>query len=90
MTTALEFLNHVAAVSASVGRSAGVGGVETAGQIISCLAAGPENLDRFMVEGAELILDGTIAIANGSLSWHASDGRVVSPSEYRSRKGLQQ
>lgn len=90
MTSALEFLNRVAEVSAAFADAAGVGGVETAGQIISCLAASPENLDRFMVDGAELILDGTIGIGLGGLSWHAADGRVVSPSEYRKRRGVQQ
>lgn len=90
MTTALEFLNKVAEVSNAIGWQAGVGGVETAGQIVSCLYANPSALDRFMIEGGELILDGTIAMENGSLSWHASDGRVVSPTEYRARRGVQQ
>jgi hypothetical protein len=90
MTTALEFLNKVAEVANAIGFHAGVGGVETAGQIISCLYANPDALERFMAEGTELIFDQTISMQNGSLSWHASDGRLVSPSQYRERKGMQQ
>jgi hypothetical protein len=90
MTTAKEFLDRVHEIATVVGWQAGVGGVETAGQIISCLYANPEAIDRFMTEGAELILDGTISAENGSLTYHASNGKVVSPSELRARKGLQQ
>jgi hypothetical protein len=90
MTKALDFLNKVAEVSNAVGWQAGVGGVETAGQIISSLYANPEQIERFMAEGAELILDGTISFSNGALTWHAADGRVVSPSDYRASRGTQQ
>lgn len=90
MTTAKEFLDKVAEVSAAVGWQAGVGAVETAGQIISCLYVNPGELERFMTEGSELILDGTVSAQNGSLTYYAGDGRVVSPSQLRKNKGLQQ
>lgn len=90
MSTAKEFLARVAEVSISVGWQAGVGASETAGQIISCLYANPEHIDRFMAEGAELFIDGTFAFENGALTYHAMDGRVLSPSVLRERKGSQQ
>jgi hypothetical protein len=90
MTTAKEFIQKVAEVSIAVGWQANVGASETAGQIISCLYANPEHLDRFMTEGSELFIDGTFAFENGALTYHASDGRVLSPSVLRERKGTQQ
>lgn len=90
MTTALELLNKVAEVSSAVGWQSNTGAVETAGQIISCLYANPDQIERFITEGTGLFFDGTFAFENGSLTWHATDGRVVSPSEYRAAKGLQQ
>ncbi|WEK05725.1 MAG: hypothetical protein P0Y65_05580 [Candidatus Devosia phytovorans] len=90
MTTAKEFLDRVNEVSAAVGWQAGVGAVETAGFIISCLAASPEQIDRFMAEGSELILDGTIAPENGGLTYFASNGELVSPADRRQRMGKQQ
>ena len=89
-SAAKGFLDKVAEVSIAVGWQANVGASETAGQIISCLYANPEHFDRFMAEGSELFIDGTFAFENGALTYHAADGRVLSPSVLRERKGTQQ
>lgn len=88
--TAKQLLDRVHEVAAAVSWQAGVGGVETAGFIVSCLAANPEHLDRFMAEGAELVLDGTIAPENGGLNYYSSKGALVDPAERRRRMGMQQ
>lgn len=90
MTTALDFLNKVATVAHQVGFHAGVGGMELAGQIISCLHAQPEQIDRFMAEGAELFLDGTFEVAKGSLTYQSIGNGLQSPTETRRRLGTQQ
>lgn len=86
--TAKEFIEKVHEVAAALAFQAGVGGVETAGFIISCLYTQPDQIDRFMAEGAELILDGTIRAENGALSYYGSDGQVHFPSELRARRGM--
>jgi hypothetical protein len=87
--TAKQLLDRVVEVSDAVGLQAGVGGADLAGFIISCLYANPELFTRFMEEGAELILDGSLDPENGALSWSASGNRVVSPHEMRRAKGMQ-
>lgn len=89
-TTAREFVTKVAEVSAAIGWQSGTGAMEMAGQIISCLYANPDAIDRFMAEGTELLLDGTLAPENGALTYHAVDGNIYSPSDLRARKGKQQ
>lgn len=88
--TAAQFLARVAEVAIAVGWQSGTGATETAGQIISCLYASPEHLDRFMAEGTELFIDGTFAFENGALTYHAMNGEVRSPSVLRQRKGTEQ
>lgn len=90
MTTALQFLNKVAEVATAVGAHAGVGAMELAGQIMSGLQAQPEQIDRFMVEGAELFIDGTLNIENGSLTYQSISGTIQSPADMRKRLGVQQ
>lgn len=76
-----DFIQHVAECSRAIGFGAGVGEMETAGQIISYLAANPEKLDAF-IEGSTFAwpLDW---FENGCLSWHAVNGRIVRPEEAR-------
>ena len=79
-----DFIQHVAECSRNIGFDAGVGEMETAGQIISYLAANPDKLDAF-IEGGIFAwpLDW---FENGCLSWHALNGRIVRPEEARAAR----
>jgi hypothetical protein len=90
MSAHKAFIDRVAEVSAAFAWQSGVGAMEIAGQIISVLHANPERIDRFMAEGSELFLDGTLSPENGSLSYMAISGRVTHPSVLRKHKGLEQ
>ena len=85
-----EFLVKVAEVATAVGFQAGVGASEIAGQIISVLYGNPEHLDRFMREGSGLFHDGTFDPENGTLTYLARNGQVLSPSVLRKTRGAQQ
>lgn len=61
-----------------------------AGLIVSFLAANPEHIGRFMDEGVELIVDGTIRPEAGCLTYTAQSGDLLSPTHLRTIKGLQQ
>lgn len=79
-----DFIQYVAECSRNIGFGAGVGEMETAGQIISYLAANPDKIDAF-IDG------GTFAwpldwFENGCLSWHAMNGRIVRPEEARAAR----
>ena len=64
-----------------------MGASETAGLIISVLYANPNLTDRFMAEGAELFIEGLMTAENGSLTFYASTGEVLTPVELVRRKG---
>lgn len=85
-----ELIAKIAQVAAAVGFQAGVPALDIAGQMVSILAANPEHIDRFMVEGTELFLDGTFDYENGSLTYRAMNGAILSPSVLREKKGQQQ
>lgn len=87
---AIDFLRKVAQVANNVSIAAGVGGMELAGQIISVLYANPEHIERFMVEGGELFIDGTLDPKNGCLTYMAESGRITDPSVLRVERGQQQ
>lgn len=88
--TALAFIEKAAEVSAAVGWQAGVGAMELAGQIVSGLRANPELLPRFMIEGAELFIDGSLAVENGCLTYMSISAGVQSPADLRKRGGREQ
>lgn len=86
----VTLIQKIAQVSAAVGWQANEPAMELAGQIVSVLAAHPEHIDRFMAEGTELFLDGTFNHENGSLTYRAINGSILSPSVLREQKGQQQ
>lgn len=88
--TGADLVAKIAQVASGVGFQANVPALDIAGQILSILAANPEHIDRFMVEGTELFLDGTFNYENGSLTYRAVNGSILSPSVLRERKGSQQ
>lgn len=83
-------VKRIAQVASEVSAQAGVGASETAGLIVSVLAANPEQTERFMAEGSELFIDGTIRPENGCLTHMAMNGQVVSPTRLRMMKGQSQ
>jgi hypothetical protein len=88
--SAEDFIKHCARVAEAVGWQAGVGASETAGHIVSVLAAHPEHLERFMTEGSELFIDGTMRPENGSLNYLARNGEITSPRVLREALGIEQ
>jgi hypothetical protein len=78
-----EVINHIAKVARAVAWQAGVGASETAGMIVSCLAAKPELVQRFLEEGSGLFVSGEIAPENGCLTFHRMNGDVTTPDDLR-------
>lgn len=83
-------IQKIAQIASAVGWQAGEPAMEIAGMIVSALAANPEHIDRFMAEGTELLLDRTLNFENGSLTYRAINGSILSPSVLREQKGQQQ
>jgi len=82
--TLLDFLNAVADRAEAFGGQAGVGGMETAGMIISYLVDHPEDIEPFMVGGIfELPEDWH---SRGRLTWTAMNGKIVHPADARRAK----
>lgn len=80
-----EAINYIAKAAAEFGYEAGVGGMETAGSLISYLSSHPNDLEPFLNGGFfELPLDW---YEQGNLTWHAvKDGKVVTPEYARQRR----
>lgn len=68
-----EAIARVAQVAQAIGWQAGVGGMETAGTIVSYLAVHPERIAPFLAEG-ESPVDWPDFVHGGCLTWHAQDG----------------
>jgi hypothetical protein len=74
---AQEVIERIAREAAAFGQMAGVGAMETAGSIIGYLAENPRDLEPFMNGGImEMPAD---FFQRHSLTWHASNGEIVSP-----------
>ncbi|WP_426235772.1 hypothetical protein [Pararhizobium sp. DWP1-1-3] len=89
-SSAEAMIAKIAQVATAVGFQSGEPAMEIAGMIVSSLAANPENIDRFMAEGTELLLNGAVGFENGSLTYRANNGSILSPSVLRGKKGHQQ
>ena len=77
-------IERIAEISKTVAQQAGVGGMETAGQIVSYLAAHPEHIDGLLANGIwDLPPDW---FENGCLTWHGMNGKIVHPQEVRLRR----
>jgi hypothetical protein len=79
------FVRQVAQSAHAISLQAGVGGMETAGAIISYLAAHPEHIATFMENGSTIDLPDDW-IDGGCLTWHAANGKIVHPSEARAAR----
>lgn len=86
---AMEIIKEIATASNDMAGQAGVGGVETAGSVISYLAAHPAKIDLFMQRGVCGLFDDAPGgprdlYAKGCLTWHRQgDGKVVTPQDLR-------
>lgn len=79
--SARDMILRIAEVSHAVGLQAGVGGMETAGAIVSYLAMHPEDIEPFL-NGGFLELPSSL-LEKGCLSWHAMNGKIVTPKQSR-------
>lgn len=87
--TPREVIAHIAAVSSAIGFQAGVGAMETAGSVVSYLAAHPEEIDAFLAGGS--VLDWPVGWhAEGCLSWHGMDGKIHTPEQARHHRIIKQ
>jgi hypothetical protein len=78
-----DVIKRIAETSQAIGWQAGVGGMETAGSIVSFLAKHPERTEAFM-SGSESVMDWPRNWhCEGVLTWHGSDGNVHSPEDVR-------
>lgn len=68
-------------VARAIGWQAGVGGRETAGAIVSYLATSPDEIEPFVAGELSPIDFAGDWMRGGCLTWHAKDGRVVSPAD---------
>lgn len=88
--TAREVIARIVEISEAIAFQAGVGGMETAGSIVSYLARHPDQIAP--------LLDGTLSVldwppgwhAHGILTWHGVDGKIHRPEVVRRHKIIKQ
>lgn len=76
-------ITKIAECCAAMAWQSGEPAIDAAGFTLSFLVAHPEHIERYMREGNELWIDGTITFQGGCLSYRARDGEVRMPSEIR-------
>ena len=82
-----EVIRKIAEVAAAIGWQAGVGGMETAGGLVSVLAEHPEKIAGFLSGELDIISDDALLQPSmGCLTWHAQNGKIVSPADMRAIK----
>lgn len=89
-TSGHALLKRIAECCEAMAFQSGGSGVDLAGHTLSHLASNPEHIPRYMLEGNELWIDGTITYFKGSLSFVCVDGVTRTASEVRRMKGDQQ
>lgn len=76
---AKQVIAKIAQAAQAIGWQAGVGAMETAGSIVSYLAAHPEQIEPFLTDKVSPI-DWPIGWhTHGCLTWHGMDGKIYSP-----------
>lgn len=81
---ARDVIERLADLAETIAAHAGVGGMETAGGIVSYLAEHPDDIPKLM-DGTLSILDWPDRFhTHGRLSWHGANGGVFTP-EYARR-----
>lgn len=85
-----QVIKHIETVADAWAAAAGVGGMETAGSIVSFLAAHPERIGDFL-SGKSSPLDWPIGWhEQGRLSWHGQDGKIYRPEHVRRHRLIKQ
>lgn len=87
MTPATEFIERVAALAEQIAFQSGTASSELAGLMLSVISRDPSLLDRFMVDGSEMFLEGVFAPERGRLSWYGQNGQIVTPEFMRAHLG---
>lgn len=85
-----EVIRRISDAAAAIGWQSGEPAMEIAGAIISFLAIHPEHVERFLKDGPELFIDGTIRPEFGSLSYRSIGGDVLNPATLRQQHGIEQ
>ena len=77
-TVVIQAIKQIARSAEVMAEQAGIGGMETAGAIVSFLARNPEWTGAFFKNGSifDLPLDWN---ERGCLTWHAMNGKIVHP-----------
>jgi hypothetical protein len=83
-----DVIAKIAAYCSDFAWMAGVGGVETAGAVVSYLAAHPEHTQVFLFGGVSALMDtcddAREFFSQGCLTFHRQiDGKVTTPEELR-------
>lgn len=77
-------IQRIAEAADAVSFQAGVGGMETAGMIVSILAKHPDKIDGFLREGVGFLLDADLFSAeHGCLNFHNQIGGISTPKDAR-------
>lgn len=90
MTPSPEALiSQISEYSSVAASYAGIGACELAGMLVSVLSTHPELINPFMEDPSKTVMDNiaTFQWENGSLSWLAQNGDIVSPAELRAHLG---
>lgn len=83
-------IDRIVELSEAIAWQAGVGGMETAGSIVSYLADRPEHIPALMA-GKLSVLDWPIGWhEHGRLTWHGMDGRIHKPEDVRRHRLIKQ
>lgn len=82
---AAKVIARIAQVAHDIAWQAGVGAMETAGSIVSFLAANPQHIDDFMSDGGVMNWPAGWH-ARGCLTWHGMDGKVHQPGEQETKQ----
>lgn len=77
-----EIVLKIAEAAHAIGWQAGVGGMETAGAIVSYLANHQDQIEPFLA-GDVSPIDWPDFVGDGCLTWQAKDGSIVHPSYLR-------
>lgn len=78
---ARDVIERIVKLSQALAWQAGVGGMETAGSIVSYLHEHPEDMPKLM-DGTLSVLDWPMRWhMHGCLSWHGQDGKLFFPIE---------
>lgn len=78
-----DFIDKIVGVAQAVAFQSDCDATELVGQMISVLNGRRHDIERFMREGSELWLDGTFMLENGTLSYRAANGKIMTPDKLR-------